>query len=55
MLRTEIQKIIAKSENDKLAAFKILYFLEDKVGLEGNGWFDDDPEMLSFLEKADVG
>lgn len=49
MLRPQIQEIVAQSENPKQAAFKILEFLEEKIGLFGNGCFNDDPEMKEFI------
>lgn len=52
MLRPQIQEIIAQSENPEQAAFKILEFLDDQIGLAGNGWFDDDPEMEKFISRS---
>lgn len=52
MLRTAVQKIIAQSPNPEQAAFKILEFLDGRIDLSGNGWFDDDPEMEAFLSES---
>ncbi|KAI9129003.1 hypothetical protein [Acaryochloris sp. CCMEE 5410] len=52
MLRPKIQEIIAQSEDPEQAAFRVLKFMEEKIGLWGNGWFDDDPAMERFLEES---
>lgn len=52
MLRPAVQKIIAQSPNPEQAAFDILKLLDEQIGLSGNGWFDDDPEMEAFLSEA---
>lgn len=55
-LRENITRIIEeicpviKDGDTKLAAMEILRFLEQEIGLQGNGWFDNDPEMEDYLE-----
>lgn len=51
-LRQSIQKILTQNENvnnNESAAIQICLFLEDKIGLLGNGWFDDDKDLLKIL------
>lgn len=48
-LRKKIEEEIKKSANPELAAIEICKLLEDEIGLEGNGWFDDDPEFVEML------
>lgn len=52
MLRTNIEEIIKKySDDEEKAVLEILKFLEYQIGLEGNGWFDDDEELLNYINK----
>jgi len=32
-----------------MAAMEILKYLNEQLDLDGNGWFDDDKEMIEFL------
>ena len=56
-LREGITKIIEEScpgihdGDTDLAAKKILKYLNDYTDLEGNGWFDNDGDMLAFLDE----
>ncbi len=52
MLRLKIQKIIEKATSTEDASYLICYLLEDEIGLDGNGWFDDDSEMQTQLESS---
>jgi hypothetical protein len=49
-LRDKIKTAIdsAKGDSDK-AAIDVCRLLEDEIGLDGNGWFDDDEEMRELL------
>lgn len=50
-LRTKIQEKIAASNGDnETAVIEICKLLENKLGLSGNGWFDDDQVMLDALD-----
>lgn len=47
MLRKEIEEAIKRCVgNPEAAAVAVCRLLEDEIGLAGNGWFDDDPELL---------
>jgi hypothetical protein len=48
-VRKRIQQIIESEPQPELAAFNICEYLEDEMDLRGNGWFDDDPEMIGWL------
>lgn len=49
-LRQAIEKAIQDANGDAAkAAVAICRLLENTVGLEGNGWLDDDPEMQALL------
>ena len=49
-LRQQIQKIINNANGDSsAAAFEVCKFLEDEIGLAGNGWFDDDKELCEVF------
>ena len=52
-LREDISEAmnVAKGDNDQ-AAIAICRLLEDRIGLVGNGWFDDDDEMRELLSQA---
>jgi hypothetical protein len=56
MLRSQVAKIInsgtktGKPSNE--IAKEILFYLDDEgLSLDGNGWFDDDPQMTRPEEK----
>jgi hypothetical protein len=56
-LRREITEIIEEScpgihdgDTDR-AAKRILKCLNNYTDLKGNGWFDDDRDMLAFLDE----
>ena len=49
-LREEIQKGIIEANGDtEKAAIAVCRLMEDTIGLNGNGWFDDDPQMQELL------
>lgn len=56
-LREEIIEIIEEScpgihdGDTDLAAKRILKRLDNHLSLEDNGWFDDDGDMLAFLDE----
>ena len=43
------QKILASNNNPKKAAIDICIFLDEEIGLVGNGWFDDDKEIHDLI------
>lgn len=45
MLRKNIHSIVSSVDDPNEAAKLICYHLDYELGLSGNGWFDDDPEM----------
>lgn len=45
MLRDDIRSILSRVDDPSEAAKLICYHLDGELGLSGNGWFDDDPEM----------
>lgn len=54
-LRKKITEIIEEScpgihdGDTDLAAKKVLKHLDNLLDLDGNGWFDDDEDMLEFI------
>lgn len=49
-LRQNIQDAIAHANGDnEKAALNVCTILEDMIGLEGNGWFDGDKEVLKAI------
>lgn len=48
-MRKRIQQIIESEPHPEQAAFAICEYLEEELDLQGNGWFDDDPEMVGWL------
>lgn len=49
-LRVRIEAALRDAGGDhKQAAIEVCRLLEDEIGLEGNGWFDDDDEMRQLL------
>ncbi|NJM68056.1 MAG: hypothetical protein HC851_21505 [Acaryochloris sp. RU_4_1] len=51
-LRGKIQNLIEASQSPSDAAALVCIFIEDEIGLAGNGWFDDD-SLLSDDEDED--
>jgi hypothetical protein len=49
-VRKKIQQIIESEPDKERAAFMVCEYLEDEMDLRGNGWFDDDPEMIDRLK-----
>jgi hypothetical protein len=50
-LREKIEAAINASANDAgKAAIDVCKLLDEEIGLQGNGWFDDDAVMLSALK-----
>jgi|GEM_PF-3230423 hypothetical protein len=51
-LRQEIVDAVKSASGDaEQAAIAICRLLEDRLGLEGNGWLDDDEEMRELLSQ----
>lgn len=51
-LRNKIAEVIKAADGDAdQAAIEVCRLLEDEIGLAGNGWFDNDEEMLELLEQ----
>jgi len=48
-MRKKIQEILDQEPNTERAAFLIMEFLGDELDLQGNGWFDDDPELIGWI------
>lgn len=48
-MRKRIQEIIESETNQERAAYLVCEYLESEMDLAGNGWFDDDPEMVGWL------
>ena len=49
-LRKQIEAAIASATGDApKAAVEVCKVLEDEIGLEGNGWWDNDPELQALL------
>ncbi|MDK6080365.1 hypothetical protein [Massilia varians] len=49
-LREKIAEKIQQANGDtEKAAIEVCKLLEDRIGLAGNGWFDDDQTMLDAL------
>lgn len=54
-LRQDIAKIIEDAQGDaEQAAIDVCRHLEREIGLNGNGWFDDDEEMQELLRRPRV-
>jgi hypothetical protein len=50
ILRNKIKEIIDEFIDDtELAAKEVLGYIDQEVGLYGNGWLDNDQEMLAYL------
>lgn len=54
MLRQRIQRLIERNPEPKAAAMKICTLLEWDMGLEDNGWFEGDEELIDELERNDA-
>lgn len=53
-LRATIQNIIEQHGSDPhKAAIEVLRELDDRLDLSGNGWFDEDPELIAALGLSD--
>lgn len=53
-LRHKISEVIKDADGDAdQAAIGVCRLLEVEIGLAGNGWFDNDEEMLELLEQED--
>ena len=50
-MRKQIQAILEREPTRERAAFVICKFINDELDLRGNGWFDDDQELLDFLDE----
>lgn len=48
-LRAQIETAIRTSPDSSTAALAVCRLLDDELGLMGNGWFDDDAELLALL------
>jgi hypothetical protein len=49
-MRKDIEEIIRTHVSDPAeAALTVCEYLEEAIGLAGNGWFDDDKQMLARL------
>jgi len=53
-LRNKVEKAIAEAlaatpSDTKAAAIAACKIMEDEIGLDGNGWWDDDPEFQALL------
>jgi hypothetical protein len=51
-LRGKIQDIAKKASSAEEVGHLVCFLLEDKIGLAGNGWFDDDPEMQALFRDS---
>jgi hypothetical protein len=51
-LREKIQDIAANASSPEEVGHLVCFVLEDEIGLAGNGWFDDDPEMQVLFREA---
>jgi len=50
-LRLQITEAIKTANgNPENTSIAVCLLLEDEIGLAGNGWFDNDPEMQRLLE-----
>lgn len=52
-LRTQIETAIRTSPDSGQAAIAVCRLLEDEIGLVGNGWLDDDDELLALLSATE--
>ncbi|TLX15849.1 hypothetical protein [Rhizobium sp. MHM7A] len=50
MFRAKIQELLENHRDPKEAAILVCILLEDLMDLEGNGWFDEDEELMARLE-----
>jgi hypothetical protein len=48
--KQQIEAAIASAAGDPAkAAVAVCKVLEDEIGLDGNGWWDNDPELRALL------
>jgi hypothetical protein len=53
-LRQDITEAVSDANGSpEQAAIAICRLLEEKIGLAGNGWFDDDDELLQMLSEEE--
>ncbi|MFK4132403.1 hypothetical protein ACI2KR_08995 [Pseudomonas luteola] len=48
-LLDDLTTVIRKSPDLQKSALEILAHLDDCLALDGNGWLDDDPEAVSYI------
>ncbi len=48
-IRERVEQAIRGADTPEAAAMDVCIMLEGLVDLAGNGWFDDDPELLRRL------
>jgi hypothetical protein len=51
-LRGKIQDIAEKASSPEEVGHLVCFVLEDEMGLAGNGWCDDDPEIQVLFREA---
>jgi hypothetical protein len=51
-LREKIQDIAANASSPEEVGRLVCFVLENEIGLAGNGWFDDDPEMHALFRDS---
>jgi hypothetical protein len=52
-LRQKIQQIIDEGQSSDDSSKQICIMLNDELSLDGNGWFEDDPELEALFENSD--
>ena len=52
-LRQKIKRLIDESQSNDDASKLICVMINDELELEGNGWFEDDPELEALFENSD--
>jgi hypothetical protein len=52
-LRQKIQQIIDEGQSSDDSSKQICIMLNDELSLDGNGWFEDDPELKVLFEDSD--
>lgn len=53
MLREKIKDIVEEEKDPEQASLKICKLLEEELDLSGNGWFDGDEKLSSFINNQD--
>lgn len=48
-IRERIEQAIREAATPGDASMEVCVMLEDVLDIAGNGWFDDDPELLERL------